>query len=51
MLIKQIKLFFNIYFYLKAYSVRDEEVGYCQGVSFVIATILIHVRIINICFF
>ncbi|CAF0843427.1 unnamed protein product [Adineta steineri] len=26
----------------RAYSVRDEEVGYCQGVSFVIATILIH---------
>ena len=28
---------------LQAYSVRDEEVGYCQGLSFVIATLLIHV--------
>lgn len=28
----------------QAYSVRDEEVGYCQGLSFVIATLLIHVR-------
>jgi len=26
----------------RAYSVRDEEVGYCQGLSFVIATLLIH---------
>ncbi|CAF3473913.1 unnamed protein product [Rotaria socialis] len=26
----------------RAYSVRDEEVGYCQGLSFVIATVLIH---------
>ncbi|CAF1630521.1 unnamed protein product, partial [Didymodactylos carnosus] len=26
----------------KAYSVLDEEVGYCQGLSFVIATLLIH---------
>jgi hypothetical protein len=28
----------------RAYSVRDEEVGYCQGLSFVIATLIIHVR-------
>lgn len=28
----------------KAYSVRDKEVGYCQGLSFVIATLLIHVK-------
>ncbi|CAF4268820.1 unnamed protein product, partial [Rotaria sp. Silwood2] len=26
----------------RAYSVRDEEVGYCQGLSFVVATLLIH---------
>ncbi|CAF3420279.1 unnamed protein product [Rotaria socialis] len=26
----------------RAYSVRDEEVGYCQGLSFVIASLLIH---------
>jgi hypothetical protein len=36
--------FILISFFFKAYSVRDEEVGYCQGLSFVIATLLIHVR-------
>lgn len=28
----------------KAYSVFDEEVGYCQGLSFIIAVLLLHVR-------
>ncbi|CAF1576783.1 unnamed protein product [Adineta ricciae] len=32
----------SLYKLSRAYSVRDDEVGYCQGVSFVIATILIH---------
>ena len=43
----QEKIFFQSYFlYLsQADSVRDEEVGYCQGLSFVNATLLIHVRI------
>ena len=26
----------------KAYSIYDEEVGYCQGLSFLIATLLLH---------
>ncbi len=41
--INKIKLCFFFVFVEKAYSVRDEEVGYCQGLSFVIATLLIHV--------
>jgi hypothetical protein len=28
----------------KAYSVYDEEVGYCQGFSFIIAELVLHVR-------
>ncbi|CAF0767342.1 unnamed protein product [Rotaria sp. Silwood1] len=32
----------TLYKLSRAYSVRDEEVGYCQGLSFVIATLLIH---------
>ena len=31
---------FNI---LKAYSLLDEEVGYCQGLSFVAGVLLMHV--------
>ncbi len=27
----------------KAYSIYDEEVGYCQGLSFLIASLLLHV--------
>ena len=28
---------------LQAYSVYDEEVGYCQGLSFLAASLLLHV--------
>lgn len=33
------KALFNV---IKAYSVMDEEVGYCQGMGFVAATLLMH---------
>ena len=33
---------FNI---LKAYSLLDPEVGYCQGLSFIAAVLLLHVSI------
>ena len=29
---------------LKAYSLLDKEVGYCQGLSFVAGVLLMHVR-------
>lgn len=29
---------------LKAYSLLDPEVGYCQGLSFVAGVLLLHVR-------
>ena len=32
---------FNV---LKAYSVLDAEVGYCQGLSFIVGIVLIHVK-------
>ena len=28
----------------QAYSVYDEEIGYCQGLSFLAAALLLHVR-------
>ena len=28
----------------KAYSIYDQEVGYCQGLSFIIAVLLLQVR-------
>eukprot|EP01129_Flabellula_baltica_P003863 TRINITY_DN13599_c0_g1_i1.p1 TRINITY_DN13599_c0_g1~~TRINITY_DN13599_c0_g1_i1.p1 ORF type:complete len:334 (-),score=58.24 TRINITY_DN13599_c0_g1_i1:8-1009(-) len=34
----------SLYNVLKAYSVMDEEVGYCQGMSFVCATILCYLN-------
>lgn len=34
----------------RAYAVHDSEVGYCQGLSFVAATLLLHVSISNIRF-
>ncbi len=40
---KQNQIVFFFVVVEQAYSVRDEEVGYCQGLSFVIATLLIHV--------
>jgi TBC1 domain-containing protein 4 len=33
---------------LKAYSLLDHEVGYCQGLSFVAGVLLLHVRMILI---
>ncbi len=32
----------SLYKLSKAYSIYDEEIGYCQGLSFLIATILLH---------
>jgi len=32
------------YIIFQAYSNYDEEVGYCQGLSFITATFLLHVR-------
>ena len=31
---------------LQAYSVYDEEVGYCQGLSFLSAVLLLHVSLL-----
>ena len=35
---------FNV---LKAYSLLDDEVGYCQGLSFVAGLLLVHVSLMN----
>jgi len=35
----------SLYKLSKAYSVYDAEVGYCQGLSFLIAALLLHVSI------
>lgn len=32
-----------LFFFLQAYSVYDEEIGYCQGQSFLAAVLLLHV--------
>ena len=37
---------FNI---LKSYSLLDDEVGYCQGLSFVAGLLLMHVRFLSSC--
>lgn len=37
-----IHLHFVIFFF-QAYSVYDEEIGYCQGQSFLAAVLLLHV--------
>ena len=37
---------FNI---LKSYSLLDDEVGYCQGLSFVAGLLLMHVRVLSSC--
>ena len=34
----------SLYRISKAYAVYDEEVGYCQGLSFLVASLLLHVR-------
>ena len=31
------------YITIQAYSVYDEEVGYCQGLSFLVAVLILHV--------
>lgn len=36
----------SLYRISKAYAVYDEEVGYCQGLSFLVASLLLHVRFI-----
>ena len=36
----------SLYRISKAYSVFDREVGYCQGLSFLAAALLLHVRTI-----
>ena len=33
----------SLYKICKAYSIYDEEVGYCQGLSFIIAVLLLQV--------
>jgi len=35
----------SLYKICKAYSVYDEEIGYCQGQSFLAAVLLLHVSI------
>lgn len=35
-----------LYNLLKAYSLLDEEVGYCQGLSFIAGILLLHVSIV-----
>ena len=30
---------------MKAYSLRDKDVGYCQGSGFIVGLLLMHVRI------
>lgn len=34
----------NLFNVLKAYSLYDPEVGYCQGLPFVVAILLLNVR-------
>jgi len=36
----------SLYRISKAYAVHDEEVGYCQGLSFLVASLLLHVSTI-----
>ena len=35
----------------KAYSVHDSEVGYCQGLSFLVAALLLHVSMFSLLLF
>ena len=37
-----------IMFSCQAYSVYDEEVGYCQGLSFLSAVLLLHVNLFSL---
>lgn len=38
----------SLYRISKAYAVHDSEVGYCQGLSFLAATLLLHVSTVII---
>jgi len=38
----------NLFHLTKAYAVYDTEVGYCQGLTFLAATLLLHVRDFNL---
>lgn len=40
-----------VFFCLQAYSVYDEEIGYCQGQSFLAAVLLLHVSIHDLNFY
>ena len=33
----------SLFMVLKAYSLHDQDVGYCQGVAFIVATLLLKV--------
>ena len=37
-----------VIFSCQAYSVYDEEVGYCQGLSFLSAVLLLHVNLFSL---
>ncbi len=37
--------YLNLCFFPQAYTVYDEEIGYCQGQSFLAAVLLLHVSI------
>lgn len=37
----------SLYRISKAYAVHDSEVGYCQGLSFLAATLLLHVCLVS----
>lgn len=41
----------SLYRVSKAYAVYDTEVGYCQGLSFLAATLLLHVSVPLYCLF
>ena len=38
----------SLYRISKAYSLFDQEVGYCQGLSFLAATLLLHVSMTSV---
>ena len=37
----------GLYNVVRAYSVHDQEVGYCQGLAFVVGPLLLNVRRLN----
>jgi hypothetical protein len=36
----------NLFNVVKAYSIYDEEVGYCQGLQFIVGPLLLNVRVL-----